>query len=92
MGLDVGGFEPRPDWPKLGPSLVIAASLILAIRTAKWAARSVGTESHRDLDSEVEHAVYLAGCVLSALVTHRPSLFPQAQEPWYVANDEDVPK
>jgi len=35
-GLDIGGYEQRPDWPKMGPSLLIAACLVLAIRTAKW--------------------------------------------------------
>jgi hypothetical protein len=24
MGLDVGGYHDRPDWPKIGPSLLIA--------------------------------------------------------------------
>ena len=37
-GLDVGGYEERPDWPKLGPSLLIATCLMLAIRTARWPA------------------------------------------------------
>jgi hypothetical protein len=40
MGLDVGGYTDRPDWPKLGPSLLIATCLIVAIRTAKWPAVS----------------------------------------------------
>ena len=35
VGLEVGGYTERPDWPKLGPSLLIATCLILAIRTAK---------------------------------------------------------
>ena len=35
MGLEIGGYEERPDWPKMGPSLLIATCLILAIRTAK---------------------------------------------------------
>jgi hypothetical protein len=38
MALDIGGFEQRPDWPKMGPSLLIGTCLILAIRTAKWPA------------------------------------------------------
>jgi hypothetical protein len=37
MGLDIGGYDQKPDWPKLGPSLLIASCLILAIRTAKVA-------------------------------------------------------
>ena len=35
MALDIGGFEQRSDWPKMGPSLLIGTCLILAIRTAK---------------------------------------------------------
>jgi hypothetical protein len=60
MGLDIGGYEQRPDWPKMGPSLLIASCLILAVSTAKWPARpSGGTASDRDLDVEVEHAIHL---------------------------------
>jgi len=32
----VGGYTQKPDWPKLGTSLLIATALIVAIRTAKW--------------------------------------------------------
>ena len=35
MSLDVGGYHDRPDWPRMGPSLLIATCLIVAIRTAK---------------------------------------------------------
>ena len=74
MGLDIGGCEQRPDWPKLGPSLLIATCLILPIRTAKWPPRSNGgTASDRELDVEVEHAIHLAGRVLSHLVGHDQS-------------------
>jgi hypothetical protein len=90
--LDIGGYEQKPDWPKMGPSLLIAACLILAVRTAKWPPRSVGTESDRDLDVEVENAIRLAGRVFASLVSHRQSIFPQKREPWFVPNDEDVAK
>lgn len=90
MGLDVGGFNPRPDWPSFGPSLLIASSLILAIRTTKWAAESGGTVSAPELDAEVAYAVRLAGSVLSMLVTHRPDFFPQVREPWYKPNEDEV--
>jgi hypothetical protein len=93
MGMDIGGYEQKPDWPKMGPSLLIASCLILAIRTAKWLPRSSGgTASDRDLDVEVEHAIHLAGRVLSHLVGHHQSIFPQRLEPWFVPNDEDVAK
>jgi hypothetical protein len=29
-GLDIGGYEQRPDWPKMGPPLLIAACLVMA--------------------------------------------------------------
>jgi hypothetical protein len=92
-GLDIGGYEQRPDWPKMGPSLLIAASLILAIRTAKWQPRgSGGTASDRELDVEIENAVHLAGRVLSALVSRHETIFPRRKEPWFVPNGEDVAK
>lgn len=92
-GLDVGGYEQRPDWPKMGPSLLIAASLVLAIRTAKWPPRGKGgTTSDRELEVEIENAVQLAGRVLSTLVSHYETIFPRKSAPWFVPNDEDVPK
>ena len=58
MGLDIGGYEDHPDWPKMGPSLLIATCLILAIRTAKWTVRSAdsrpGGSSSRWLRSALE--------------------------------------
>ena len=71
-GLDIGGYEQRPDWPKMGPSLLIAACLVLAIRTAKWPPRSSGgTTSDRELEVEIENAVHLVGPSLQ-----RPRLTP----------------
>ncbi len=55
MGLDIGGYEERPDWPKMGPSLLIATCMILAIRTAKRPAISDPHTSGADLDSEITH-------------------------------------
>ncbi len=90
MGLD---YEDHPDWPKMGPSLLIATCLILAIRTAKWTVRSAdSTASDVELDREIEHAAHLAGRVFARLVSKHPSIFPQAKQPWYQANDEDEPK
>jgi hypothetical protein len=92
-GLDIGGYEQRPDWPKMGPPLLIAACLVLAIRTAKWPPRSSGgTISDRELEVEVENAVHLAGRVLSSLVSRHGAMFPSKKEPWFVPNGEDTPK
>jgi hypothetical protein len=37
--MKVAGHDRKPDWDKLGPSILIATALIVAIRTAKWAAK-----------------------------------------------------
>jgi hypothetical protein len=93
MGLDVGGYEDRPDSPKMGPSLLIATCLILAIRTAKWSVRSADSAaSDTDLEKEIEHAAHLAGRVFARLVSRHPGIFPNARQPWHKANDEDCPK
>jgi hypothetical protein len=93
VGLKIGGYEDRPDWPKMGPSLVIATCLILAIRTAKWPPRSSeSTASNTDLEREIEHAAFLAGRVFAKLVSSFPSIFPNAKKPWYQPDGEDWPK
>jgi len=92
VGLEVGGYHDRPDWPKLGPSLLIASCLILAIRTAKWAASHNEKLSNHALDQEIDYSIALANSVLSKLLARREAIFPQRKEPWYQANDEDIPK
>lgn len=92
MGLDIGGYEDHPNWPKMGASLLIATCLILAIRTAKWPTRSNSTASDCDLDQEIDHAAYLAGRVLAALVASRPGIFPNAKQPWYQPDGDDQPR
>lgn len=90
MGLEVGGFHDRPDWPKMGPSLLIATCLIVAIRTAEWPARSDDKLCGQDMNEEIEFAAYIADRVLSKLMTKNETIFPQRKEPWYQANHEDV--
>jgi hypothetical protein len=92
MALDIGGFEQRPDCPKMGPSLLIGTCLILAIRTAKWPAIFDERCSEMDLDREIAYAAQLAGRVLAALVGRHESIFSSRMEPWYQATDEDSPK
>jgi hypothetical protein len=36
MGIEVGGYHERTDWPKMGPSLLISTALIVAIRASRW--------------------------------------------------------
>ncbi len=92
MGNEVAGHHDVPDWPKMGPSLLIATCLILAIRTAKWPAHFDEKVSAMDLEREIEYAAHLASRVLSKLISFRPGIFPSKKEPWFQANDEDVPK
>lgn len=78
---------------KAGTALLVSACVILAVRTARWPAKhGRGTESDRELDVKVEHAIHLADRVFGMLLSQRASLFPQREQPWYVPTDEDSPK
>lgn len=92
MGLEIGGYADRPDWPKLGPSLLIASCLILAIRTAKWPPRFDTGSEEQDLNNEIEFAIKAANRVLMTLATKYECIFPQKKEPWYGPDNEDVPQ
>lgn len=92
MGLDVGGYSERPDWPKMGPSLLIATCLIVAIRTAKWPAISMKGTSDSDVQSEIDFAEHIASRVLARLMKHHEAIFPQRKEPWYQPDGKDQPK
>jgi len=92
MGLDVGGYHEHADWPKMGPSLVIASCLILAIRTAKWPPRFDTGSAEHDLNTEIEFAIKAANRVLMTLATKYETIFPQKKEPWYRASEEDLPE
>jgi hypothetical protein len=92
MGIDIGGFHERPDWPKMGPSLLIATCLIVAIRTAKWPVSKDEHFSSCELDEEIEFAAATAKRVLVHLMNVCETIFPQRKEPWYTPNDEDLPK
>ncbi|MGB8477617.1 MAG: hypothetical protein WCE63_02100 [Acidobacteriaceae bacterium] len=87
------GNKICPDWPKLGPALVIAATLVVAIRTARWAAHSPDdakfSDVDRALDNEVDFATRIANRVLHALLRRQPGLFPQKREPIYAPGDDD---
>lgn len=89
----LGGYHDRPDSPKMGPSLLIAKCLTVAIRTAKWPSRSDDKLRDQEMNEEIEFAAYIAGRVLSKLMTKNETIFPQRKEAWYQAkDDEDVPK
>jgi hypothetical protein len=90
MGLDIGGYEQRPDWPKMGPSLLIAACLVLAIRTAKWPPRSTGAPP-QTVRGDRERGASGGPSLECALVSHHETIFPRKKAPWFVANGEDTP-
>lgn len=92
VGLEVGGYSERPDWPKLGPSLLITTCLILAIRTAKRPPLSDKTTADPELDREIDYAIHMARHALSALLSKSESIFPQKRDAWYQPSGEDVPK
>ena len=57
--MQVIGHNTGPDWPKLGPSLLIATALVVAVRTARWAAKAPG-EGFADVDAELDREVAFA--------------------------------
>lgn len=91
MGLNVGGSNDSRDWPKMGPSLLIATALILAIRTAKWPPHSADANRGHEIEEEIGFSAHLAKRVLSHLVSRHESLFPNKKVPWYQADEEDSP-
>lgn len=91
--MRVVGHDRRPDWPKLGPAIIIATALIVAIRTARWAARGGGdahlSDTDVELDKEVSFAVRISIRVMNELVRRHQSLFPEKLEPIYEAGSEE---
>jgi hypothetical protein len=90
--MEVGGFNREGDLAKLRPTLVIASSLVLAIRTAKWPRHTVGTGSSPEWDAELIHSIEIANRVLSHLVSRSPTLFQQKNVPWYQPSEDESPK
>jgi hypothetical protein len=86
----IGGYRQDVDHQKLGGALLIASSLVLAIRTARWSPTHSDGLSNVEWDKEVEHSVRIAKVVLSHLTGRYPELFQTKQVPWYVATDEEV--
>lgn len=91
-GTQIGGYRSEVDQQKLGSAFVIASSLILAIRTARWPTTHSDGLANMEWEKEVEHSVRIARLVLSHITARYPDLFPSRQVPWYVATDEDSPK
>ncbi len=59
-GSHVGGYRREVDYQKLGPALLIASSLVLAIRTARWDPTHSDGLANVEWEKEVEHSVRIA--------------------------------
>ena len=90
-GSKIGGYRNEIDHQKLGPALLIASSLVLAIRTARWPGLHGDAIANSEWEKEIEHSVRAGKIVLSHLTKHYPSLFQSKSVPWYVATDDDSP-
>jgi hypothetical protein len=82
-GMRVGGVRREVDQQKLGPALLIASSLVLAIRTARWDPTHSDGLANVDLEKEVDHSVRIAKIVMSHLTGRYPELFSLRDVPWY---------
>ena len=91
-GMRIGGFRQEVDQQKLGPALLIASSLVLAIRTVRWNPTHSDGLANVDLEKEVEHSIRIAKIVMSHLTGRYPELFTLKAVPWYAPGDEEVPK
>ena len=87
----VGGVRKDVDYQRLGPALLIASSLVLAIRTARWPVTHSDGLADVDWQKEVEHSARVAKTMLTHLVSRFPNLFVSRDVPWYQATDDDVP-
>lgn len=91
-GARLGGYRREVDRQRLWPALLIASSLVLAVRTAHWTPTHSDGLSHIEWDREVEHSVRVAKIVLSHLTARPPELFQAKDVPWYVPTDDEVPR
>jgi hypothetical protein len=71
----IGGYRREVDFQKLGPTLIIASSLVLAIRTARWPATHSDGLANMEWEKEVEHSVRIGKIVLSQVTARCPEMF-----------------
>jgi hypothetical protein len=89
--MKVNGFEQRPDFSRMGLTLLVASALILAIRTARWPATLEESLVSPELDQEIDYAVLLATRTLFRLLKQKESMFPSRREPCYAPGEDDNP-
>ena len=70
--------------------MMISASIILAIRTAKRPPQYSENLSTRDWEAEFEFAVKMASSLLGIAIHRKPELFQHKDVDWYVPDEEDV--
>lgn len=87
----IGGVRREVDYQKLGPALLIASSLMLAVRTARWPTTHSDGLADVDWQKEIEHSARVAKTMLTHLTSRFPHLFSSRDVPWYEATDDDVP-
>lgn len=90
--MQIAGYHKQPDLSKMGPTLIIASSLILAIRTAKWPCVELDMASNREWDKEVEQSVRMAHLIMNHLLTKSPFLFAHKDVPWYEPSEDEAPR
>jgi hypothetical protein len=90
--MQIAGYRKEVDLSRIGPTLVIASSLILAIRTARWPRIVVDTASQPEWDAEVEQSVKMAHRILSHLLAKSPFLFQRKDVPCYQPSEEESPR
>lgn len=90
MGV-LGGVRKEVDYQKLGPALLIAASLVLAVRTARWPRTHSDGLPDMDWQKEIEQSARAAKATLTHLPSRFPNLFPLKDVPWYETTDEKIP-
>jgi hypothetical protein len=66
-GSRVGGIRREVDYQKLGSALLIASSLVLALRRARWYPTLSDGLANIEWEKEVKHSVRIAKNVLSHL-------------------------
>jgi hypothetical protein len=71
--------------------MIIATSLVVAIRTARWATKVPVSDVDPDLDQEVGFAMRITLRVMHALTRNRPDLFPEQKIPIHRPDDESPP-
>ena len=89
--MKVTGYDQRPDLSRMGPTLLIASALILAVRTARWPAALDENLVSPELDQEIDYAILLATRTLSSLLRHKESMLPSRKEPRYAPDDDENP-